>query len=51
MRLVGLTRKGFVGMILTQAVMFVLPAVSLGFIVSIISLKAIFYKLANSGDS
>jgi len=31
MRLVGLTKAGFVGMILTQATMFVLPAVFLGF--------------------
>ena len=32
MRLMGLTKLGFVGMILTQAGMFVLPAVVLGFI-------------------
>ena len=35
MRLVGLTKLGFTGMILTQAAMFVLPAVILGFTVSI----------------
>ena len=35
MRLVGLTKLGFTGMILTQAVMFVLPAVILGFAVAI----------------
>ena len=32
MRLVGLTKKGFIGLILTQATMFVLPSVILGFI-------------------
>lgn len=35
MRLIGLTKLGFVGMILTQASMFVLPAVILGFSASI----------------
>ena len=35
MRLVGLTKLGFTGMILTQAAMFVLPAVIIGFTVSI----------------
>ena len=35
MRLVGLTKLGFIGMILTQAAMFVLPAVILGFTLSI----------------
>ena len=34
MRLVGLTKKGFVGMILTQAAMFVMPAVILAFLSS-----------------
>ena len=34
MRLVGLTKAGFVGMILTQACMFVFPAVILGFAVA-----------------
>lgn len=32
MRLVGLTKAGFVGLILTQASMFVFPAVILGFV-------------------
>lgn len=31
MRLIGLTKKGFVAMIITQAIMFVLPAVVMGF--------------------
>ena len=35
MRLVGLTKFGFVGLILTQATMFVLPAVMVGFVLSI----------------
>ena len=34
MRLVGLTKLGFVGLILTQAGMFVLPAVISAFIIS-----------------
>ena len=34
MRLVGLTKQGFVAMVLTQAIMFVLPAVILAFIFS-----------------
>ena len=34
MRLVGLTKLGFVGMILTQAGMFVLPAVTAAFAIS-----------------
>ena len=37
-------------MILTQAVMFVIPAVSLGFIISTLLLKVIFEYLANSDD-
>lgn len=32
MRLVGLTKKGFVGMILTQAMFYVIPSVVLGFL-------------------
>ena len=35
MRLVGLTKCGFAGMILTQAAMFVLPSVCLGFALAI----------------
>ena len=35
MRLVGLTKCGFVGMIMTQAALFVLPSVILGFILSL----------------
>ena len=44
MRLVGLTKGGFVGMILTQAAMFVLPAVIAGFAFSVPAIYAI-YKL------
>jgi len=35
MRLIGLTKGGFIGMILTQATLFVLPSVILGFALSI----------------
>ena len=35
MRLVGLTKCGFVGMIMTQAALFVLPSVILGFALSL----------------
>ena len=35
MRLVGLTKFGFVGLILTQATMFVLPSVIIGFVLSV----------------
>ena len=45
MRLVGLTRAGFVGMILTQACMFVFPAVILGFAVAPPITYAIFNSL------
>ncbi len=35
MRMVGLTKGGFVAMILTQAAMFVLPSIVLGFALSV----------------
>ena len=35
MRLVGLTKTGFIGMIMTQAALFVLPSVVLGFLLSL----------------
>jgi len=44
MRLVGLTKQGFVVMILTQATMFVLPAVILAFI---LSFPLIYFIYAN----
>ena len=44
MRLMGLTKAGFVGMILTQACMFVFPAVILGFAVT----PPIIYGVFNS---
>ena len=47
MRLVGLTKFGFVGMILTQACMFVLPAVVAAFITAfpiIFVLYAVLFK-------
>ena len=45
MRLVGLTKAGFVGMILTQACMFVFPAVLLGFAVAPPLIMVIFRSL------
>ena len=47
MRLVGLTKGGFVGMILTQAGMFVLPAVITGFI---LSFPVIYWLYSNLFD-
>lgn len=35
MRLVGLTKAGFIGLVLTQAGMFVLPSVVMGFVLSV----------------
>ena len=48
MRLIGLTKLGFVGMILTQASMFVLPAVILGFTVSIPLTYVLYSQLFES---
>ena len=45
MRLIGLSSSGFVAMIFTQAVMFVLPAIITGYICSFPTLYAIFKKL------
>ena len=42
MRLIGLTKLGFIGMILTQAAMFVLPAVTLAIVISFPMIYAIF---------
>lgn len=42
MRLLGLTKLGFVGSILTQACMFVFPAVVLGFITAFPVIYALF---------
>lgn len=42
MRLVGLTKTGFIGLILTQAAMFVFPAVLLGFMLSVPAIYYIF---------
>ena len=42
MRLVGLNKIGFVGMIMTQAAMFVLPSVILGFALSLPSIYFIY---------
>ena len=42
MRLVGLNKLGIVGMIMTQAAMFVLPSVILGFALSIPSIYFIY---------
>jgi len=45
MRLVGLTKGGFVGMIFTQAAMFVLPSVVLGFAASIPCIWGVYAAL------
>lgn len=45
MRMVGLTKKGFIGMILTQSAMFVLPSVVLGFAVAIPCISMIYSVL------
>ncbi len=42
MRLVGLTKKGYVAMIMTQAAMFVLPSVILGFVLSVPCLAGVW---------
>lgn len=48
MRLVGLTKVGFVGMILTQAGLFVLPAVLLGFILAFPTIYFMYKTLFDS---
>ena len=45
MRLVGLTKGGFVGLILTQATMFVLPSVILGFAMSVPCIWLVYSSL------
>lgn len=35
MRLVGLTKGGFIGLVLTQSALFVLPSVIMGFVLSV----------------
>ena len=45
MRLVGLTKGGFIGMIMTQAAMFVLPSVIMGFLLSIPAIYLIYASL------
>ena len=45
MRLIGLSSRGFVAMIFTQAVMFVIPSVIFAYICSYPALWAIFQKL------
>ena len=45
MRLVGLTKGGFVGLILTQATMFVLPSVILGFVMSVPCIWLVYSSL------
>ena len=49
MRLVGLTKLGFVGMIFTQSVCFVLPSLLSGFICSIPCIWIIYSLLFSSG--
>ena len=48
MRLVGLTKGGFIGMILTQAAMYVFPAVILGFLVSLPTIYILYSTLFES---
>ena len=48
MRLVGLTKRGFVAMILTQAGMFVLPAVTLAFITAFQIIYVLYASLFSS---
>ena len=45
MRLVGLTKCGFIGLIFTKAFMFVIPAVILGFGLSVPCIDLLFSKL------
>ena len=45
MRLVGLTARGFVGLIITQACFFVLPSVILGFLLSIPTIFGVYQLL------
>ena len=45
MRMVGLTKRGFMGMILVQSAMFVLPSVILGFTMAIPCIWAIYGAL------
>jgi len=49
MRLTGLTKGGFIGMIMTQAAMFVLPSVILGFLLALPCIYGI-YKILFSDD-
>lgn len=45
MRLVGLTKVGFIGMILTQAFMFIIPSVILGFVLALPSIYLLYQVL------
>ena len=45
MRLVGLSKSGYVAMILTQALMFILPAMVLGLIMSMPALWLLYQRL------
>ena len=47
MRLIGLTKGGFIGLILTQSAMFVFPSVILGFILSIPCIWFVYSMLFN----
>lgn len=49
LRLVGLTKLGMVGMILTQAAMFVLPAIILAFILSF-PMMFVIYNILLAND-
>ena len=44
-RLMGLSKCGIVGMVLTQAALFVLPSVALGFVLSLPCIKVVYQQL------
>lgn len=51
MRLVGLSKSGFVVMIMIQAIFFVVPSIILGFIGSVPALYGIYHKLFSDDQS
>ena len=51
MRLVGLTQNGFIAMILTQAFMFVIPAILCGIVLSVVLVEILSKIFVNPSDS
>ena len=51
MRLVGLTQNGFIAMILTQAFMFVIPAILCGIVLSVVLVEILSKIFINPSDS